>query len=275
MKRWTIAAVMFALMASGLQAGAADTNRAMWVWDYPSTAIVDFSTEHGVDRLYLSAPPGFSSDPIYDAFLNLAHEAGIEVFALAGEPQWAKRSRPFIKWVDEVVTHGGFDGLAPDVEPYALSDWNNKKRRDRLISSYLRALEDVRDHSGGLPVIPAVPFWWDDPEFSFKDNLLIDEVIQRVDGIAVMAYRDTADGPNGIIVLAQHEVTATAAAGKSVTIGVETAPNSTYEHVTFFEEGNAVMEAQLAEVATEWSSIPSYWGNAIHHYASYADLVRG
>ena len=272
MKRWTIAAITFALMASGLQAGASDTNRAMWVWDYPSSELVDFSTERGVDRLYLSAPPGFSSDSAYDVFLDRAHDAGIEVFALAGDPLWAKRSRPFIRWVDEVVAHGGFDGLAPDVEPYALSDWSNTKRRDRLISGYLRALDDVRNHAEALPVIPAVPFWWDEPEFAVKGNLLIDEVIERVDGIVVMAYRDTAEGPNGIIVLAQHEVSATAAAGKSVTIGVETAPNSAHEHVTFFEEGSAVMEAELADVAAEWSSTSSYWGNAIHHYTSYANL---
>lgn len=42
-------------------------------------------------------------------------------------------------------------------------------------------------------------------------------------------------------------------------------PNSTYEYVSVFEEGNTVMEAELADVAAEWASTSSYWGNAIHH----------
>lgn len=258
-------------MLTALPVAATDTPRAMWVWDEPSQAIVDFSTARGIDRVFLHVAPGFSSNPAVDSFLTSAHSQGIEVYALAGDPSWAKRSRPFLNWVDEVVSHGGFDGLAPDIEPYALSDWNNKKRRSRLISRYLDGLEDANARAGALPLIPAVPFWWDEPEFAVEGSLLIDEVLSRVDGIAVMAYRDTAQGSNGIITLAGYEVAAGSAAGKSVTIGVETAPN-TYDHVTFYEEGNGAMEAVLAEVVGQWGTYSGYWGNAIHHYGSYVGL---
>ena len=256
---------------TALPVSATDTPRAMWVWHEPTQAIVDFSVERGIDRIFLHVAPGTSSDPDLAAFLSSAHSVGIEVFALAGDPSWAKRSRPFLSWVDEIVAHGGFDGLAPDIEPYALSDWNDAKRRSRLLTRYLDGLEDAHNRAGGLPLIPAVPFWWDEPEFAVKGSLLIDEVIARVDGIAVMAYRDTADGPNGIITLAGYEVAAGSVAGKSVTIGVETAANS-LDHVTFYEEGNAEMEAVLAQVASEWSSSSGFWGNAIHHYGSYLEL---
>ena len=260
-----------AVLMTALPVGATDTPRAMWVWDQPTQALVDFSVERGIDRIFLHVAPGSSSDVAVGTFLDSAHSAGIEVFALAGDPSWAKRSRPFLNWVDEIVSHGGFDGLAPDIEPYALSDWNNKKRRSRLLTRYLDGLEDAHSRAGGLPLIPAVPFWWDEPEFAVKGSLLIDEVISRVDGIAVMAYRDSAAGPNGIIALAGYEVAAGSQAGKSVTIGVETAANS-LDHVTFYEEGNAEMEAVLADVASEWSSTSGYWGNAIHHYGSYLEL---
>lgn len=272
MRRWAIGVVASMIFASAIPAAAADAPRAMWVWDGPSQAVIEFSVGKGIDRLFLNAPPGFSSDSAYDSFLDAAHSAGIEVYALAGDPSWAKRSRPFMQWVDEVVGHGGFDGLAPDVEPYALSDWNNKKRRSRLISSYLSALDGAHSRAGGLPLVPAVPFWWDEPDFAINGSLLIDEVLDRVDGIAVMAYRDTAQGQNGIIALAGYEVSAATAAGKSATIGVETAPNA-LDYVTFYEEGSSVMEAVLAEVTAQWVSSSGYWGNAIHHYGSYLSLA--
>lgn len=271
MRRASIAVVAAALMFSALPVVATDTPRAMWVWDQPSQAIVDFSAQRGIDRIFLHVAPGFSSDESVDSFLASAHSEGIEVYALAGDPSWAKRTKPFFSWVDEVVFHGGFDGLAPDVEPYALPDWNNERRRSRLISRYLDALEGAHARAGDLPMIPAVPFWWDEAEFATKGSLLIDEVLSRVDGIAVMAYRDTAEGPNGIIALAGYEIAAGSAAGKSVTVGVETAPNY-YDHVTFYEEGNAAMETVLAEVAAEWGLSAGYWGNAIHHYGSYLEL---
>lgn len=271
MRRAGTAVVAATMMWSALPVAATDTPRAMWVWDQPSQAIVDFSTDRGIDRIFLHVSPGFSSDEAVDSFLTSAHTEGIEVYALAGDPSWARRSKPFLNWVDEVVSHGGFDGLAPDIEPYALSDWNNQRRRSRLISSYLDALQGAHTRAGGLPLIPAVPFWWDEPELAIKGSLLIDEVIRRVDGVAVMAYRDTAEGPNGIITLAGYEVAAGTAAGKSVTIGVETAPNS-LDHVTFYEEGDAAMEAVLADVAAEWIASAGYWGNAIHHYGSYVGL---
>ncbi len=271
MRRAAISFVAATLMLTALPASATETPRAMWVWDEPSQEIVDFSAERGIDRIFLHVGPGFSSNPAVDSFLISAQSQGIQVYALAGDPSWAKRSRPFLNWVDEVVSHGGFDGLAPDIEPYALSDWNNWKRRSRLIARYLGALEDAHARAGSLPLIPAVPFWWDEPEFAVKGSLLIDEVLNRVDGIAVMAYRDTAQGPNGIIRLAEYEVAAGSAAGKSVTIGVETAPNR-YDHVTFHEEGSAVMESVLVELVAEWGTSSGYWGNAIHHYGSYVGL---
>src|SRR5665811_2008911 len=181
----------------------------MWVWAGPSIEVLQFSLDHGIDRLFLSAPPGFSSDDGYRTFLDSAKIAGIEVFALAGDPSWAQQSRrstPFGDWVDEVVGFGGFDGLAPDVEPYLHPDWSHHKKRDKLIRSYLSALDDASSRSGALPVIPAVPFWFDDPSLAVGRVPLIDEVMARVDGVAVMAYRDTAAGPNGIIALAEYEV---------------------------------------------------------------------
>lgn len=274
MRRWTVALAALVMLAAGMPAQATDHQRAMWAWEGPSAEVLQFSLDHGIDRLFLSAPPGFSSDDGYRAFLENAASAGIEVFALAGDPSWAQQSRrsaPFADWVDEVVDFGGFDGLAPDVEPYLHPDWNHAKKRAKLVRSYLSALDDASLRSGSLPVIPAVPFWFDDPSLAVGDARLIDEVMTRVDGVAVMAYRDTAVGPNGIIALSQYEVSLGASMGKEVIIGVETAVSGEYEYVTFFEEGNAAMETELSLVSAEFGG--AIWGIAIHHYRSYLDLI--
>ena len=266
------AAIAASLLLVSLPAGATDTPRAMWVWEGPSPELLSFSAAQGIDRLYLNSPPGFSKDASYAEFIADAHAVGIEVYALAGDPSWAKRSRPFYRWAEEVVSHGGFDGLAPDVEPYALSEWNHDRRRSKLINSYLTALDGVVARAGGLPVVPAVPFWWDEPDFAVKGSLLIDEVLHRVDGVAVMAYRDTAEGVNGIVTLSTYEVSLGSSLGKEVTIGVETAPDPTYEHITFYEEGEAAMETELAEVASAFVGELGFWGHAIHHFRSYQSL---
>lgn len=272
MKRWTVILITLVMMTAALPAQAEDEQRAMWVWEGPSAELLVFSIDRGIDRLFLHSPPGFSSDPNYGSFLDEAHAAGLEVFALAGDPSWAKRSKPFRDWVDEVVAHSGFDGIAPDIEPYALSDWSHPRKRARVISSYLDSLEQAKKRSGNLPLMPAVPFWWDLPEFDVAGAPLIDEVMARVDGVAVMAYRDQALAVDGIVEVADYEVSLGTATGKQVMVGVETAPVG-LDKVSFYEEGNGIMEQELAAASTAWAGQSGHWGYAIHHYGSYLILA--
>ena len=274
MRRWTTALAALAMTLTALPAGAADAPRALWAWNGPSDQLLTFSVGEGIDRLFLNAPPGFSSDPSYANFLADAHAHGIEVYALAGDPSWAERTRrsdPFVDWVREVVGHGGFDGLAPDVEPYLHRDWNHARKRAKLIDSYLAALARAGTEAGSLPLVPAVPFWFDHADYSVDGVPLVDEVAARVDGIAVMAYRDFAVGPNGILEHAAYEVALGEATDTEVMIGVETAPSSEYDHVTFHEEGRAAMEHELSLVSGEFSS--RIWGFAVHHYGSFSEMA--
>ncbi len=64
------------LVASAVPAGAS-SNRAMWVWEGPVDGVVDFAFTHGVTDVYLSAPPGFSADARYGAFIDDAHTQGL------------------------------------------------------------------------------------------------------------------------------------------------------------------------------------------------------
>lgn len=265
---WTVGLVVVLVMGAAVPAVAAG-ERALWVWDAPSQEIIDFAAAEGITDIYLHAGPGFSTDPAYAQFVADAHAAGLNVHAMAGDPAWAKQSADWTSWVDEVVAHGGFDGVVFDVEPYLHPDWGTKKQ-NRLIRSFLSGLDSASGAAGSLPVIAAVPFWFD--EIKVKRNTLVEEVLGSTDGIVVMAYRDQANGSDGIVAHSAFEADLAASMGRTFIIGVETGPAS-LDKVTFAEEGRTYMEEQLAIVTAAFSGTSGYGGLAIHHYGSYSQLA--
>ena len=264
--RLTTALLAALLLVGGALPASATGERAMWVWDGPVDGVILFAVEKGVTDLYLHAPPGFSADARYQAFLTEAHAVGLQVQAMAGDAAWAKQSGPWTAWVDEVGAHGGFDGLVFDVEPYLHADWNTKKQ-NRLIRSYLAGLGQAARQAGSLPVLAAVPFWFD--EIRVKRTTLLKKVLAATDGIVVMAYRDHAEGIDGIIDLSSTEASLAASMGRRFVIGVETGFVG-LDKVTFAEEGGAEMEEELLLVESAFGSTPGFGGFAIHHYASYS-----
>ncbi len=268
--------IMLATLAIGAVLGsarpsAAAGERALWVWDEPDAAVIDFATSHGITHLYLHAPPGFSNGDAYRPFLVAANDQGLTVLAMAGDPSWAADHAAWTAWIDEVVAFGDFDGAVFDVEPYALPEWTTK-RRGRLIRAYLGGLSVASLQAGGLDVYAAIPFWWDDPEFRTGKDLLLDRVLESVDGVVVMAYRDHASGVDGIIDVAATEARRAAETGRRFVIAVETAPAG-LDKVSFAEEGLSVMNEELSIVETHFASTAGFGGIAVHHLGSYANLL--
>jgi hypothetical protein len=243
----------------------------MWVWDGPVDGVIDFATSHGVSDLYLSAPPGFSSDARYGPFIDDAQTRGLRVWAVAGDASWAKNRSAWVDWTNEVVGFGEFDGIVADVEPYLLADWSNSRKRSRLISSYLKNLKAATAAAGSTEMLVAVPFWWDIDEYRTKGKTLVEQTLATTDGVVVMAYRDHADGVDGIVDLAGFEVARGSQMSKRVVVGVETGAVSV-DKVTFFEEGSDVLHAELGKVEAAFSGASGYGGVAIHHYASYSNM---
>ncbi len=265
---WSIVLVVGLVVGTAVPA-IASNERALWVWDAPSQSIIDFAVANGITDIYLHTGPGFSDDATYAAFVSDAHAVGLAVHAMAGDPAWAKQSATWTSWVDEVVAHGGFDGVVFDVEPYLHPDWGTKKQ-NRLIRSFLSGLDSASGAADSLPVIAAVPFWFD--EIKVKRNTLVGEVLESTDGIVVMAYRDQANGSDGIVAHSAYEADLAASMSRTFIVGVETGPAS-LDKVTFAEEGRTYMEEQLAIVTAAFSGTSGYGGLAIHHYGSYSQLA--
>lgn len=241
----------------------AASERALWVWEGPTESVIDFPVANSFTDLYLHTTPGFSQDPEYLPFVNTARIAGLQVLAMGGDPSWAWGRSGWGNWVDQSVTFGAFDGIVFDVEPHTLPDWNTK-RRNRLIRSYLSTLDDASTRAGSLPTFITVPFWWDDPAFKTKKRLLIEHVLNRSDGIIIMAYRDHALGVDRIIEHSATEATMAAASGKQFIVGIETG---------FAEERMAAMESELSLVGSTSTGNAAYGGITIHHYGSYSAMA--
>ncbi|MDH5502947.1 MAG: hypothetical protein OEY98_02850 [Acidimicrobiia bacterium] len=269
--RLVTSALVGLVMALAVPAGASSSDQALWVWDGPVDGVIEFAVNRSVTDLYLSAPPGFSSDARYAPFIADARTQGLRVWAVAGDASWAKNSSAWVDWTTEVVGFGQFDGIVADVEPYLLADWSNDRRRSRLISSYLKNLKSATAAAGSTEMLVAVPFWWDLDEYRIKGKTLVEQTLATTDGVVVMAYRDHAEGVDGIVDLAGFEVALGSQMSKRVVVGVETGAAS-LDKVTFQEEGLAAMAAELTKVEAAFTGASGYGGVAIHHYASYSTM---
>lgn len=158
-----------------------------------------------------------------------------------------------------------------DVEPHLHPDWGTR-RQSRLLRSYLKGLESATARAGSIPVLTAVPFWWDERDLRVRRTMLVQHVLEHSDGIIVMAYRDTAEGPDGIIQLSQTEADLAGSLGKVFVIGVETGAAG-LDKVSFAEEGAAAMETELAATVSWFAPAPGFGGTSIHHYGSYSNMA--
>ena len=268
--------------------------RSVWVWDanvVTSTLaqydFLVFARLKGLKGVYLYAYDllPFHSGELKDFIAN-ANNIGVQVELLAGDPAWALTPTHSVglDFVHQVLTFtasvtGGNlpTGVHLDVEPYLLPEWTSDPSGTAV--QYLDLLVKVRQefaNSGtGLTFTVDIPFWYDTITVTYNGDMraLNQHVQDIVDRITIMDYRDFAQGDDGIIYHAQNEISYAEGISKDVTIGVET-NDVEPEKVTFFEEGENVMESELALVEQQYQTSIAFSGFAIHDFAGYRALAR-
>ena len=265
-------------------------------------AVMDDTTTFGSDAIrtiYLGVDRYGDIDMLRDSrdevaeFVEWARDRGYHVQAtVAGgtRPPYLGALEPFEHFaVDEfekvldynlaVPEEARFDGINVDIEPYILSEW--KVPGNDLPTRWLEILDTLieRRDASGLPVLvgPAIPRWLDSSAcctsltWNGQTKALSDHIQDMTDYIAIMDYRDTADGSAGIIAQAQHEIDYANQIGKpySVIIGIETKDLSGTgdpETVTFWEEGRTYLEGELDKTYAAFQDDASFGGIAMHHY---------
>jgi len=270
---------------------------ATWVWDVRHVTsasarqqILAFCRAQRVSTLYVAA---YQFTPAqaeaYRAFNHEAHRDGIAVHALAGDPRWAlgRYHHLPLAWAEAVIEFNRasgpeerFDGLHTDIEPYLLSRaWSEHPAR--LLGGFLdlhaKVAGRVGDHRP-LQLGVDVPFWFDDdPAYVIQWRGRVQppshHVLDVADYVTVLAYRNYAEGAEGVIELASKEVAYAEQAGKAVVIGQETQPDLVPAYITYGGTSAAYLWAEWAKVIRAFQSRRSFGGIAVHHYDSYRELV--
>ena len=293
------------VLLAGVSLAEAAAPRAIWIWEDAALRLLDsphlrrqtvaFLRDRKIGMLYLYADAFKDRDPVEKEPARLAaaiaefHRHGFLVYALLGSaflgteryilPEKrdvaARMLGRILDFNARAAAGGRFDGVNLDIEPYILEGW--KTQRAELACRYLDLCETfvrMRNASEpGLILGPAIPFWFDEIPVSWRGReALLSEHVQRLfEYVAIMDYRDTATGPDGIIDHAEAEIAFADGIGSKVVIGVETLETKP-EKLTFHEEGTRAMERELRLVEEAFRSRPSFAGFAVHHLDSYRSL---
>ncbi len=159
-----------------------------------------------------------------------------------------------------------------------LSDTGRRQRLADLLTLYT-TLKSTRDQAGvNLELTVAMPFWYHSQTYSAitvngAQKEMSEWVIDTVDHVALMSYRDTAAGIEGVAAAEISYANSLPANHHKIITGVETVAEE--DIVTFYQEGTDALEAQLTAVSTHYASAANKdgWGGAfIHHYGGWKAL---
>ncbi|WP_246011078.1 copper amine oxidase N-terminal domain-containing protein [Brevibacillus nitrificans] len=258
-----------------------------WIWDAAliqtePDKILAFASENQVTSLYLQFDKSVPSSS-YEQFIRKAKEKQMEVEALAGRPQWAlpayqDQIRTFISWVkafnEGVEPDAQFAGLHFDIEPYLLPEWKTNQQQVTLQWMDNMRLIEREAKASGMKLSVDVPFWLPmvkvpGTSYSFSAWLL-----EKVDTLVIMDYRNTALGRDGIVANANAILREAHTLKKKVIIAVETAPNSEGDFTSFYESSTEAMKTELQIAREQLSRFSSFAGFAVHDYTSWAALTK-
>ncbi|PIC79019.1 amidase [Sporosarcina sp. P18a] len=259
-----------------------DQPKATWLWHTSqilnqSSTLIEFLDKKNVSTLYLQINADIPNDA-YQRFIRKASERNIEVHALDGAPYWAtdqQSAQNFFQWVEKYQSVSEnteqFTGIHLDIEPYILPTWDSNLQG--TVQSYQQNIRFAADKSAnlGLHFGIDIPFWFDSINYSnvIGEGVLSEWLIDQSDSINVMAYRNKADGHNGMISLAKSEINYASVAGKQARVAIETSKSSEGDYLSFFGKNNAYMEKQLKEVERSFSHAEGFRGIAIHSLESW------
>ena len=238
--------------------------------------ILDFVREHDIDLLYIRIDMGMPFE-YYRAFNREAKKEGIEIHAMGGHPVWAltESREKIFRLVDWVRSYNGqaaederFEGIHLDIEPYVLPVWSATKEEVlRQWMGNVRAFAEKLKESPRLESSVDLAAWLDNSQTPGHPDLPFSHwMISQLDHTTLMAFRDFAEGPGGILDMVESEIRYAESTGKELIIAVEMKESGEAEYVSFFEEGKAAMNLQLNIVRHALKLNTVLRGIAVHAY---------
>lgn len=234
----------------------AASDRTLWVWDAAPLlhdtrargAFFDFCRARGITIAWIQVSVrsgALDAAPDWQRLLADAHAAGLRVHALDGAPDYVLRHNhgTVIEIVDAIARFNTqapatsrFDGVHLDNEPYLLPEWHDPAARERLLADYMELNEIIekKTNGAGLEFGVDIPFWWQSRDSETGDAVGAVEfrgvrkaasyhLLDLVDNVGIMDYRNVAEGADGLIAHATDLLRYANTAQTRVFIGVETA----------------------------------------------------
>lgn len=229
--------------------------RATWIWNTRELLAdsaawrraLDFLVAQRFDRAYLQIPSGPGGRAAPERLAPLVRDLsgrGIVAYALDGGPRQAlpenharvlQSVRAVLDYNRSAPRRERFVGLRHDIEPYILPGFGGEKREE-ILGAYLdliaRVSGMVRD--AGLIYALDIPSWYDarsplNPQgitldFRGSRRPLSEHLLALADEVAIMAYRTSAYGADGVVGQAREELVRAATTGTSVYVALETTP---------------------------------------------------
>ena len=293
----------FALLLALTLSPALAAPRAVWTWERDSYGMLEspaaaeaafaFLKSRGVDTFYLYADAYQGRNLLtaapsrYQDFIANAHQRGFRVYALLGSAYLnteryilPEQRREAVAMLQRVLDYNAkapeaarFDGINLDIEPHLLDQWDDATRAG-LLHDFLDVSAEwmrMKQASGQrLAVGPAVPFWFDGIDVRWRGTTkpASEHLADIYDYLALMDYRDHAEGRDGIIAHAEKEMAYAESAGKSVVIGLELTPNE-LQKVTFNHRTEADLKREMAATEAAYGKSEAFAGFALHHYSGY------
>jgi hypothetical protein len=252
--------------------------RATWVGErHDAGELVPWAVAHGVQELFLGVRPDLA--PVSDVrwareIVRQAHAAGIAVSALGGDQGWVDHPDLALGWSRAVCAMHVFDGVHVDVEPWARSDWDD--RRDAVVAGYVDVLRRLAA-TCPLRLEADVAFWLHDVH-TVTGTPLDEAVLRLVDAVTLLSYRNVPTGTDGILDVARRSLEKADRLGVPCRLAVETndlGPGPVQRKQTFFGRGHAAMTRALEVVDAEAARVPSYAGAAVHDVDGWQALEAG
>ena len=305
MWRWFaegLKACLLALCLAGTSVQAQPAQRAVWMWEEDSWAMlkspaqasdkIAFLKRQGIGILYLYADAHAGENlltgqpQLYARLIEQLHQEGLQVHALLGS--WPLHTERYIlpenrskallmvqrvlEYNQQATPQARFDGINLDIEPHVLDDWSS--RREEYLQMFLGVSEAwmalKRRMNQSLQIGPAIAFWLDGIRVQHAGQTKpASEHLQDIyDHVVLMDYRDHAHGPDGILSHAQDELAYGRRIGKPVWLGIETSPGE-IRKLSFDHLRPIQMEHELGLVRQALAAEPAFGGFVIHHYGSY------
>lgn len=234
-------------------------------------------------------------------FIQTAHRHGIQIHGLSGSVQWADEDYRYLplQIMDYVGAYNAqaspeerFDGVQFDIEFYNQDGFKRDKRRgleDYLATVALlrQRMAELQQQSPDLRLGFAIPYWFDNengnlPAVTYAGQTKpvgyhLMDMLNSIKGgyVAIMNYRDRAEGKNGSIEQAQSEIRYAESRARNVEVVIGQLTNDTKpSNTTFHDEGKEGLYTELSQLHGRFETSSAYGGLAVHDFRSFKKLTE-